>query len=61
MNTITWILILFAHVGLMGEGNSNALTTAEFSSEATCKAAGDAARKMAQGTVKEINYVCTKK
>lgn len=61
MNTITWILILFAHVGTLGTGNSNALTTAEFSSEATCKAAGDSARKMAQGTVKEINYVCTKK
>ncbi len=61
MNTTTWILILFAHVGPMGDGNSNALTTAEFSSEATCKAAGDAAIKMAQGTVKKISYVCSKK
>ena len=39
-----YALILFAHVGLMGSGNSNALTTAEFTSEATCKAAGDAFR-----------------
>jgi len=56
-----YVLILFAHVGLMGDGNSNAFTTAEFSSEATCKVAGEAARKMAQGTVKEINYICAKK
>jgi len=61
MNATAWILILFAHVGPLGQGNSNALTTAEYSTEATCKAAGDVARKMAQGTVKEINYVCTKK
>lgn len=56
-----YVLILFAHVGLMGSGNSNALTTAEFTSEATCKAAGDAAVKMAGGTVKNITYVCAKK
>jgi hypothetical protein len=28
-----WILILFAHVGPLGEGNSNALTTAQFSTQ----------------------------
>ena len=66
-----YVLILFAHVGLMGSGNSNALTTAErsrsdrdlaeFTSEATCKAAGDAAKAMAGGTVKNITYVCMKK
>ena len=56
-----YVLILFAHVGLMGSGNSNALTTAEFSSESTCKAAGDAAKAMAGGTVKNITYVCMKK
>ena len=56
-----YVLILFAHVGIMGSGNSNALTTAEFSSVETCKAAGDAAVKMAGGTVKNISYVCAKK
>ena len=56
-----YVLILFAHVGLMGSGNSNALTTAEFSTAETCKAAGDAAVKMAGGTVKNITYVCAKK
>ena len=56
-----YVLILFAHVGVLGSGNSNALTTDEFSSEATCKASGDAAKAMAGGTVKNITYVCMKK
>lgn len=58
---MVYILILFAHVGAMGSGNSNAMTTAEFSSKETCMAAGDAVRKLAIGTVKEISFVCTKK
>lgn len=56
-----YVLILFAHVGIMGSGNSNALTTAEFSSKETCEAAGDAVVKMAGGTVKNITFVCMKK
>ncbi len=56
-----YVLILFAHVAFSGNGNSNALTTAEFTSAETCKAAGDAAVKMAGGTVKNITYVCAKK
>ena len=56
-----YILILFAHVGVLGSGNSNALTTAEFTSLETCRAAGEAAVKMAGGTVKNITYVCMKK
>ena len=55
-----YVLILFAHVGVLGSGNSNALTTAEFTSLETCKAAGEAAAKMAGGTVKNITYVCAK-
>lgn len=53
-----WILILFAHVGPIGNGNSNAITTAEFSTQQTCMAAGAAAKRMAQGTVKSIEFVC---
>lgn len=56
-----YVLILFAHVGIIGSGNSNALTTAEFSSKETCEAAGAAAAKMAGGTVKNITFVCMKK
>ena len=54
-----WILILFAHVGPMGTGNSNALAMHEFTSQQNCIAAGEAARKLASTTVKEIGYACT--
>lgn len=57
----TFILILMMHVVPMGNGNSNALTTAEFSSQATCEAAGNAASRMSEGTVKQIKYVCVRK
>lgn len=56
-----WILILFAHVGIMGSGNSNAITTAEFMTQATCQAAGKAAVSLAGGTVKQISYACVPK
>lgn len=59
MQTI-YVLILFAHVGLGGTGNSNALTTAEFSSQATCMQAGEAAKRLVQGTVKNIEFACVK-
>lgn len=61
MNTGAFILILFAHVGIMGDGNSNALTTQEFGSQATCEQAGKQAKQMAMGTVKEISFVCVRK
>lgn len=60
MNTAAYILIIFAHVGAMGDGNSNALATAPFTTEAACKAAGEAAKSMAKGTVKSIDYRCAK-
>ena len=53
-----YILILFAHVG---SGNFNALTTAEFSSQSTCTQAGDAAKRLVQGTGKNIEFACVKK
>lgn len=57
----TWILILFAHVGAMGDGNSNALNSTEFSTKERCVAAGQAAKKMTQGTVKSIEFVCVQR
>ena len=56
-----YILILFAHVGALGGGNSNALSMHEFSSQATCEAAGVAAKRLSQGTTKAIEFVCVKK
>jgi len=55
-----WILILFAHVGPMGQGNSNAITTAQFSSQQTCQAAGEAAKRLVSGTVKSMEFACVK-
>lgn len=55
-----WILILFAHVGALGDGNSNALTTAEFRTQEACVSAGNASKRMAQGTVKQIEFVCAR-
>jgi hypothetical protein len=60
-NTAAFILILFAHVGPAGDGNSNALTTAEFIGEQACVAAGNRAKTMANGTVKRIEFVCVPK
>lgn len=55
---MTWILILFAHVGPLADGNSNALTTATFQTQAACQRAGEAAKKLASGTVKTISFSC---
>lgn len=61
MTSTAFVLILFAHVGALGEGNSNALSIAEFTSEERCQAAGKAAHNMAVKTVKEIRWVCVPK
>jgi hypothetical protein len=61
MNTAAFVLILFAHVGPMGQGNSNALTVAEFTTAERCAAAGAAARKLAASSVKSIEWVCVAK
>ena len=56
---MTWILILFAHTGVLSSNDSNSLTTATFATEQHCVAAGEAAKKMASGTTKVIKYSCT--
>ena len=61
MNTAVFVLILIAHVGPMGAGNSNALTVAEFTTQERCMAAGKAAAEIDRGTVKTINWVCVPK
>jgi hypothetical protein len=60
MSTI-WVLILFAHVGPLGDGNSNAITTQEFTSQQKCSAAGNAAKALVRGTVKQMEFVCVEK
>lgn len=56
-----WVLILIMHVGPMGDGNSNSLTTQEFTSEVKCKDAGEKAKKLVTATTKKIEFVCVEK
>lgn len=56
-----WTLILFAHVGALGDGNSNALTNITgFKTQQSCQVAGQQAKTMASGSVKRIEFVCVK-
>ncbi len=59
--TTTWLLILFFHVGPIGDGNSNATTTAVFYDYKECVEAGKAAKKLTSGTVKETSFTCVKR
>lgn len=58
---MTYVLILIMHVGALGTGNSNAMTTADFSSKQKCEEAGKQAKKLTSGTVKVIEYTCVEK
>lgn len=58
---ITFILVVFFHVGPMGDGNSNATTNiAGFKTVAECQAAGVEVSSMTKGTVKKTEFVCVK-
>lgn len=55
----TYILVLFFHVGFMGNTDSNATTSIPgFATEADCTAAGEQAKGLTQGTKKETRFVC---
>lgn len=57
----TWVLLVVIHVGAMGSGNSNAITSVSgFVSQQSCEAAGKVARTITDGTVKETRTVCLK-
>jgi hypothetical protein len=54
-----WTLILFAHVGMMSDKDSMALTNVTgFRTQAECRTAGEEAKKMASGTTKVMKYTC---
>lgn len=61
MITVTYVLILFAHVGMLGDGNSNSLITQEFNSKERCEAALSQAVSMSSGSTKVIKGVCSPK
>lgn len=58
--TTVWILIVFAFAGPLSNTDSVALTSTQFTSQATCEAAGKATVQMASFTQKVIKYVCVK-
>ena len=54
-----WTLILFAHVGIMSDKDSMALTNVTgFRNQQECRVAGEEAKKMALATTKVIKYTC---
>lgn len=56
-----WVLLLFAHAGIMSDNDSMALTNVPgFFSQQECVASGEEAKKMASGTTKVIKYKCFK-
>ncbi len=58
---MTHILILFAHVGMMGNGNSNSLATVEFGTKVACEAALRSSVAMSSGSTKVIKGICVSK
>ena len=57
----TWVLIMFFHVGAMGDGNSNATAVVpNFISQQECQMAGAQAKSLVSNTVKQMSYTCVK-
>lgn len=56
-----YILIIFAHVGMMGSGNSNSVTTQEFLNKEKCLVAKKVAEDMSSGSTKVIKAECVEK
>lgn len=55
----TFILLVFFHVGAMGDGNSNTtMVVPGFTSKAECQTAGREAESLVNGTVKVAKYIC---
>ena len=55
-----WVLIIFFHVGPMGDGNSNATTTIEFKSSVMCEAARPKLDVLVKNTYKQVRSVCVR-
>lgn len=55
----TWALILFFHVGILGNTDSNATSVVHgFQTEQLCESAGDKASRLTRGTKKDTRFVC---
>lgn len=58
---MVYILLVFAHVGAYGSGNSNSVITQEFNKQETCLEAKKVFESMSAGTTKIIKAECVKK
>lgn len=56
-----YVLLIFAHVGVFGDGNSNSVTTQEFTSKENCEQAKKVFEGMSAGSTKIIKASCVKK
>ena len=56
-----YILLVFAHVGMLGDGNSNSVTTQEFSSKERCLKGKEAFERMSAGSTKVIKAECVER
>lgn len=58
---MNWVLVIVVHVGVMGSGNSNAITQITgFTNIQKCTDAAERVHKITEGTVKEIRTMCIK-
>lgn len=56
-----WALVLFFHVGIWGDTDSNATSVVQgFQSELLCEEAGKKAQFLTRGTKKDQAYICVK-
>jgi len=54
-----WILILCMYAGMLSKGDSVALTNIHgFATEQECIQAGNKSKKLAEGTFKEVRFIC---
>lgn len=59
--TASWALIIFFHVGIWGDTDSNATSVVHgFATQALCEQAAAKVPKLVSGTKKEVNAVCVR-
>ena len=58
---MVYILIIFVHVGMLGKGESNSITTQEFLTKSSCEKAKNELDKLVSGTKKNIEAICVQK
>jgi hypothetical protein len=57
-----WILVIYIYAGTFASGDSVALHTIPgWSSEQSCKEAGEKFSPLVKGTTKEVKFICLQK